>query len=262
MSHPLPVGHRTVTAGWKYSSGTIHAGFDYSVPIGTPVFAVRKGRILKVVDNVKNLAPHQNGFSGAPVNFILQAIMFNGEPATVLYLHISPHAPVNEGDTVFDGQQIARSGHNGNSTGPHLHIAVWKGHRSLRPFRYLDGLSNSSPRPDGLAENGITIFPPRLVFTTAPPVDLLPADVVLMKDLKAGTRNSESVRRLQRRLNKINLPGSVQLPASGNYLKQTRAEVKRWQMAKFGHPATSPKADGNLLRPQAKILFGPTVTVR
>jgi len=262
MSHPLPVGQRTVSAGWKYSDGDIHAGFDYSVDIGTPIHAVRKGRILKVVDNVKNLAPARDGVSGAPVNFILQAIMLNGKPATVLYLHISPNALVDEGDTVFDGQQIARSGHNGHSTGPHLHIAVVKGHHSTRPFRYLDGLDNNSPRPNGIAENGITIFPPRLAFTTAPTVDPLPANVVLMKDLKFGTRNSESVRRLQRRLNKINLPGSVQMSGTGNYLKQTRVEVQRWQVAKFGHPPGSPKANGNLLRDQAKILFGSKITVK
>lgn len=262
MSHPLPVGQRTVAAGWKYSGGNIHAGFDYSVPIGTPIFAVRKGHILKVVDNVKNLAPNKDGVSGAPVNYILQAIMFNGEPATVLYLHISPNVPVKEGDTVLDGQQIALSGHNGHSTGPHLHIAVVKGHRSTRPFRYLDGLSNSSPRPNGLASNGITIFPPRLVYSTAQPVDLLPNNVVLMKDLKFGIRNSESVRRLQRRLNKLDLPGSVHLSATGNYLKQTRVEVQRWQVAKFGHAPGSAKANGNLLREQAKILFGSKITVK
>ncbi len=262
MSHPLPSGQRTVTAGWKYRSGNIHAGFDYSVPIGTPLFAVRKGHILKVVDHVPNLAPSQDGFSGAPVNFILQAIMFDGKPATVLYLHISPKALVKEGDTVRDGQQIARSGHNGHSTGPHLHIAVVKGHDNLAPFHYLKGLDNNSPRPNGIAENGITIFPPRLVFTSTPTVDPLPSNVVLMKDLKPGTRNSESVSRLQRRLNKLDLPGSVHLPATGNYLKQTRTEVQRWQVAKFGHKAGSPKADGALLREQAKILFGAKVTVR
>lgn len=262
MSHPLPVGSRSVAAGWKYSGGNIHAGFDYSVPIGTPVFAVRRGHILKVVDHVKNLAPTRDGVSGAPVNFILQAIVFDGKPATVLYLHISPDVLVKEGDTVLDGQQLARSGHNGHSTGPHLHIAVVKGHGNLRPFHYLDGLDNNSPRPNGVAENGITIFPPSLVYSKASPVDPLPNNLVLMKDLKFGTRNSESVRRLQKRLNKINLPGSVHLSAGGNYLTLTRAEVKRWQQAKFGHPSSSPKADGNLRREQAKILFGAKITVK
>lgn len=262
MSHPLPVGHRRVSAGWTYSKGGKHAAFDYGTPIGTPVFAVRRGRILKVVDHHDNLHKDTDGLSGTEPNYILQAIMLNGVPATVAYVHISPNALVREGDQVTDGQQICASGHNGHSEGPHLHIHVTKGHASRRPFHNLDGLVNNMPvPPPGLAPNRITYFPPSLAYTTAAPITLAD-NTVLMRDLQVGVRNSESVRRLQKRLNQFNLPGSVHLSLTGNYLKQTRTEVQRWQMAKFNRPATSPLADGKLRREQAKILFAPAITVR
>jgi hypothetical protein len=50
MSTPLRKKHMGLSATWKYpSSGDIHAGYDYPVNIDTPFFAVREGKILKIV---------------------------------------------------------------------------------------------------------------------------------------------------------------------------------------------------------------------
>ena len=255
QSAPLSAKKLNLTARWLYPSGKIHAGYDYSVPIGTPVFAVRRGRILKTRDDIDNLPTDKDGKSGDPPNFILQAIHYKHQPATVVYMHVSPHVLVNEGDEVQPGQQIALSGHNGHSTGPHLHISVMKGHHQL-PFDYLKDLLDNSARPvRGLASNGITIFPPRLVYPKAVP-HALAGGVVVLEDLRFGTMQSDSVRRLQHRLNRISLVGGEVLPMSGNYLDRTRAEVALWQVQKAHAAPGTEAANGNLQPDQARILFG------
>lgn len=255
QSAPLSPKQLNLTARWLYPSGKIHAGYDYAVPIGTPVFAVRHGRILKVRDDIRNLPADRDGVSGDPPNFIMQAIHYKREPATIVYLHVSPDVLVKEGDEVQAGQQLARSGHNGHSTGPHLHISVMKGHHQL-PFDYLKELIDDSARPvRGLASNGITIFPPRLVYPNAVPHALV-GGVVVLEDLQFGTMASDSVRRLQHRLNRINLVGGEVLPMSGNYLDRTRAEVGRWQVQKAHATPGTDAANGNVQPDQIRILFG------
>jgi murein DD-endopeptidase MepM/ murein hydrolase activator NlpD len=128
MGNPLSREDMHRGATWRYPSGTLHAAYDYTVPIHTPVFAVRRGKILKVVDNIKNLPVNVEGKSGDPANFILLGIKYNGATATVVYAHLSPNVLVQQGDVVKEGQQIARSGHNGHSTGPHLHVSAVTGH--------------------------------------------------------------------------------------------------------------------------------------
>jgi peptidase M23-like protein len=251
-----------LTAGWTYSSGAIHAGYDYGVDIGTLVFAVRHGHILRIVDNIRNMDPGDDGKSGDPPNFILQGIMYKGDPATVVYLHVSPNVLVKEGEEVEAGQQIARSGHNGHSTGPHLHISVMKGHNHTNPFDYLDGLTDASPRPrpGGLASNGITIFPPRLVFAREK-LNEMASGTIVLEDLTFGTKNSDSVRRLQHRLNRIHLEGGTELPVTGNYLDMTRDEVKKWQVQKRHAETGTAMANGNLHPKQARALFGKRFTL-
>jgi hypothetical protein len=262
MNTPLSRKNMNLTAGWKYTSGLIHAGYDYGVEIGTPVFAVRHGHILKTVDNIPNLGRSAEGQSGDPPNFILQGIMYKHKAATVVYLHVSPNVLVKEGDEVQAGQQIARSGHNGHSTGPHLHVSVVKGHDHLGPFDYLQGLTDSSepPRPGGLASNGLTIFPPRLVYSRQQPNELAGGTIVL-EDLKFGTMHSDSVRRLQHRLNGIHLEHGAELPVTGNYLDMTRAEVTKWQVQKRHAEPGTVMANGNLHPKQARILFGKRFTL-
>ncbi|WP_028644124.1 M23 family metallopeptidase [Nocardioides sp. URHA0020] len=260
MALPLPKKNLNRTAGWLYRSGNIHAGFDYGVDIGTPVFAVRGGRILRTVDNIPNMAPGKAGKSGDPPNFILQAVRYRNKPATVVYLHVSPHFSVKEGDEVRAGEQIALSGHNGHSTGPHLHISVLEGHDHLAPFDYLRSLANDTKAPNGLASNGITIYPPSLVYGRAQPSRLATGSVV-MADLVFGTMDSDSVRRLQHRLNGIHLEGGAELPVTGNYLDRTRAEVIKWQLQKRHLQPGSANADGNVHPKQAKALFGSRFTL-
>src|SRR4051794_5194949 len=102
MGKPLSRDKMHRTAGWRYkSSKELHAAFDYGVSIGTPIFGVRDGKILKVKDDIKDLDPDVDGQSLDPTNFIAQRIKYKGAKATVTYVHISQHAAlVKEGDDV------------------------------------------------------------------------------------------------------------------------------------------------------------------
>jgi hypothetical protein len=252
-----PIARKVIprpSAGWRYSNNTLHAAFDYSVPIGTPVFAVRAGRILKVVDHIPNLAPDEDGPSGAPANFIPEAIKFKGDRATVAYAHLSPHALVAEGDEVEEGQQIALSGHNGHTTGAHLHVSAVLGHADHN-FPELDHLAQSALRPTtGIADNGTTIFPPNRVYGRKKFNELDSGDIVL-EDLNFGTRGSDTVRRLQYRLNGIRLVHGAELTINGHYNARTRDEVVKWQVQKRHAVPGNTDASGNVSERQAEILF-------
>ncbi len=67
--------------------------------------------------------------------------------------------------------------------------------------------------------NGVRVY-------TAPTAS---SSSVTLADLKYGKRNSASVKRLQRALNAHKMPGGNNLPATGNYLGQTDAEVRLCQ---------------------------------
>jgi hypothetical protein len=255
MATPLSKQHLHLSAQWLYSGGDIHAGFDYKVPIGTPVYAVRAGRILAKHDTIKNLRPEKDGKSGDPPNFVLLGINYKGKPATVVYLHVSPHVPVKVGDEVDAGDLLALSGHNGHSTGPHLHISTLIGHDHVKPFDYLRGLKdNSKPPKRGLASNGLTLYPPSLVYGRER-VGRLEKGEVVVADLRVGTRDSDSVRRLQRLLNKMPLDGGRHLEVTGDYRAATRDQVIRWQVQRRHQEPGSPRADGNVHPNQAKLLF-------
>jgi hypothetical protein len=256
MGKPLPRKKMNRTAGWRYpSSNNLHAAFDYGVSIGTPVFAVRAGKILKVVDDIKNLEPNRDGNSGDPPNFIAQRIKYKGAKATVTYVHISKNAFVAEGDEVVEGQLIALSGHNGHSEGPHLHISAVTG-ETTRPFRELDGLPKATAvQPtDGLASNGITIYPPSRVYGSQK-FNALEAGDIVLDQLTFGTQGSATVRRLQHRLNGIRLDGGADLRPSGNYNGATRDEVIKWQIQKRNATPGTVEANGDVNPEQAAVLF-------
>jgi len=262
MAMPLPTKHMTVGTGWRYSKGALHAAQDYPVPIGTSIFAVRDGKILDCNDGVANNRPGDNGKTGDPSNWILLGIMYQGKPASVYYQHLSPGLDVVQGQRVTAGQKLGETGNSGHSTGPHLHLATMLGHRSKATrYAYMDDIGSAEGAPSGIASNGICIFPPSLVFG-APSGGKWASGLVIVDQLTVGTKDSDSVRRLQHRLNEIPLNGGQALPITGNYLDLTKAQVTRWQVQRDGCTPGTAAADGNLGPSQARQLFGDRYTIR
>lgn len=262
MAMPLPSNHMNIGTGWRYSKGGLHAAFDYPVPIGTPIFAVRNGTILDCNDGVANNRPGEDGKTGDPSNWILLGITYRGRAASVYYQHLSPGLDVKKGQRVSAGQKLGETGNSGHTTGPHLHLATMRGHRHAETrYAYLKDIGPSEGAPNGVASNGACIFPPSLVFGAASS-GRWASGLVIVDQLKFGTKDSNSVRRLQHRLNEFSLVGGRELPISGNYLELTKDQVTRWQIQKDGCAPGTAAADGNLGPKQARDLFGTRYEIR
>ncbi len=92
-----------------------HNGWDIGVPIGTPVKVVADGKVY--------YAGRADGY-GKMV--IIDHGKINGTTVTSEYGHISSWN-VSYGQMVKQGQVIAKSGNEGISSGPHLHITIREG---------------------------------------------------------------------------------------------------------------------------------------
>ncbi|MEU7434421.1 M23 family metallopeptidase [Streptomyces sioyaensis] len=93
-----------------------HSGQDFVVPTGTAVKAVHKGTVVKA-------GPWGGGDGPAYGNAI---VIQHANGTYTQYAHLS-RIEVQVGQQVGTGQQIAKSGSTGNSTGPHLHFEVRTG---------------------------------------------------------------------------------------------------------------------------------------
>jgi len=141
MADPFE-GEYTLMAGWKYSSGTLHAAHDYAMPRGTNLYAIADGVIGECRDGVPNhpAGAEFNPGSGAPSNYVLLWTDWKGKKISVYYQHMSPGLKVRTGQRVKAGDHIGDSGNTGNSTGDHLHIAAMFGHTTDQ-YLYLNDLS-------------------------------------------------------------------------------------------------------------------------
>lgn len=146
MALPAPrTKLQNLTAGWRYSSGGDHFAHDYSMPIGTPVYAIARGKVIGTNDGVRN------NYKQRASNYVLLRVTHKGRYATVYYQHLSPGLKVKEGQNVEAGQLLGYSGNSGWSTGPHLHIAAgWGAWSESNRYAYMNN--------DG--RNSIVLFAP------------------------------------------------------------------------------------------------------
>lgn len=111
-----------------------HEGIDFDMPKGTPVLAAAEGKIIIAGE-------HDYGLT----------VTIQHDWGKTYYGHLS-EVLVKEGDEVKVGQEIARSGSSGESTGPHLHFGVkpngsdvGNGYQGMvDPREYLPDLQNSA----------------------------------------------------------------------------------------------------------------------
>jgi len=121
------------TSGFGYRWGVLHAGIDIANAIGTPVLAAADGIVIA---------------SGAEGGYGNAVKLRHADGTVTLYGHNSSLL-VSVGERVMAGDQIAKMGNTGNSTGPHLHFEVhlngtdrvdptgWLAKRGLSPGGYV-----------------------------------------------------------------------------------------------------------------------------
>ena len=91
---------------------------DFTVPVGTPIMAARKGRVVDIDQNY--------GEGGADPLLKANHVLILHEDGTLgLYSHLAQNRiSVIFGQRVEAGELIAYSGNTGYSSGPHLHFVV------------------------------------------------------------------------------------------------------------------------------------------
>lgn len=98
-----------------------HSGIDYAAPLGTPVYSVGDGYILK-----KGF--HKNGAG----NFIK---IKHDKTYSTQYAHLKGFARgLRNGDRIKQGQLIGYVGSTGYSTGPHLDYRFFKNGKAIDPL--------------------------------------------------------------------------------------------------------------------------------
>lgn len=103
-------------------AGAMHAGLDFPGPIGAPILAAAPGRV---------------SFVGQKSGYGNVVEVDHGQGILTRYAHLSGfNAKV--GDRVTAGQQIARMGSTGRSTGSHLHFEVRLNGVAVNPRRFLE----------------------------------------------------------------------------------------------------------------------------
>jgi|GEM_PF-6910537 len=154
LSPPLR-GDFKVTSGFgEKRDSKVHTGVDFATPIGTPVYAVADGEVVRVGRGCQNVPLEFNCLEADEEereakgcncnqrmgNFVviqhktLQGIFYS------FYLHLS-EVEVEVGDEVAGGfTEIGKTGNTGLTTGPHLHF-------ELRTAAYLQEGTPIDPSP-------------------------------------------------------------------------------------------------------------------
>lgn len=110
-------GRKAPTKG----ASTYHKGVDWAISSGSAVYASSGGKVTKA------------GW-GSGYGYVVYIDHGNGTETR--YAHLSK-VLVSVGQTVKQGQQIAKSGNTGVSTGPHLHFEIRINGTPVNPLKYV-----------------------------------------------------------------------------------------------------------------------------
>ena len=121
LIHPMGKGNvKKITAYWGDGRG--HKGIDLSGDVGTAIFASKSGTVVSA------------GWDG---NYGYSLVIDHGNGLKTRYAH-NRALCVKAGETVTQGQQIAKLGNTGRSTGPHLHFEVIVNNKQVNPSTYIN----------------------------------------------------------------------------------------------------------------------------
>ena len=127
----VPLTDYRLTTCFCMRWGQLHPAWDMAAPLGTPIYAAADGVVLR--------AGRESGFGNA-------VYIQDADGNVHIYGHMR-YYDVEAGQIVKAGDQIAKVGNEGFSTGPHVHWQIQRGGMGGRPL---------DPE-DWLAERGVGI---------------------------------------------------------------------------------------------------------
>jgi murein DD-endopeptidase MepM/ murein hydrolase activator NlpD len=132
------VGLTTGHPGWH------RYGIDFLMPIGSGLIAARSGKAQEIKEDAFDWDHDlEDG------NYLL---VLHEDGTLAMYGHLTHDGVlVERGEHVGVGQVIARSGHSGQSTAPHLHFEVMRCPLGAPPCESVPVLfRNTAPTPCGV----------------------------------------------------------------------------------------------------------------
>lgn len=118
---------------------TLHKGQDIGASKGVYVIAAKDGTVTKTANNCIEGDMKCGGGYGNHI------YIDHDESFTSRYAHLETNSVVvNVGEKVKQGQIIAKVGHTGKSTAPHLHFEILKNGVATDPMQYV---KTENPRP-------------------------------------------------------------------------------------------------------------------
>jgi murein DD-endopeptidase MepM/ murein hydrolase activator NlpD len=136
----MPIANSYITSGFGGRAdpfgggGQYHKGIDFKASVGDPVLAV--------ADGVVSFAGIKGGYGNV-------VDVDHGNGYVTRYAHNS-RLVVKAGDLVRVGQEVAKAGSTGRSTGAHVHFEVWENGRVVNPRKFL----GDGPTPVGKITRG------------------------------------------------------------------------------------------------------------
>lgn len=133
-----PIANSYITSGFggradPFGGGSqFHKGIDFEADVGDPVLAVADGVV---------------SYSGVRSGYGNVVEIDHGNGYVTRYAHNS-RLERQVGDLVRSGQQIAKAGSSGRSTGAHVHFEVWQDGAVVNPRKFLghnDALARHGP---------------------------------------------------------------------------------------------------------------------
>ena len=126
-----PIANSYITSGFggradPFNGGSAnHKGIDFEADVGDPVLAV--------ADGVVSYSAARSGYGNT-------VEVDHGNGYVTRYAHNS-RLLHKVGELVRAGQQIAKAGSTGRSTGAHVHFEVWENGRVVNPRKFLNQAS-------------------------------------------------------------------------------------------------------------------------
>ena len=123
----MPVAGARLSSNFGYrhdpfhGTAAFHGGQDFAAPMGTPILAAADGRV---------------SFVGIKGGYGKCVEVTHGNGLITRYGHLSGFV-ARVGQQVAAGDQIAKLGSTGRSTGPHLHFEVRVNGRAVNPMPFL-----------------------------------------------------------------------------------------------------------------------------